>query len=216
MHDTVVKIRKRIQVRGFLDGLSVVASNRLQGGGLSKALAEPLSAQLESAARGAVRWLRAVDELVAQTDDGDDRDTQAGEVIFASRQLHVIFSELVGFLERAEDNLSDRDEVTHQETGYEREVAPFSRMESTRALREFLAERGGFTPRLAGEGGQVQADLLKLVYLVERLRDGNPKTADLYAMVVELLLDVRRHLLPAFREESHFLRGLEGLGAKTS
>jgi hypothetical protein len=49
-----------------------------------------------------------------------------------------------------------------------------------------------------------------VVYLEGRLdAEGVPKSGDLYAMVVELLLDARRHLEPAFVDGSPFLTGLK-------
>jgi hypothetical protein len=49
---------------------------------------------------------------------------------------------------------------------------------------------------------------MKVVYLEGRLQDQTPKPTDLYALVAELLLDCRRHLLSTFDDGSDFMKAL--------
>ncbi len=208
MHDTVNRIRKRIRDDGPRDDFAELFSQRLQEGGVSRALAEPLSAQVALLYQEAFRWLRAADRY-AQLEEGADPIPLLRQLHFASRHLAVALGATVPFLERAEDTLSEKEDVTHRESGYEREVAPFSRVDSTLDIRERFAKTPGFTVEAAGEAAQIAGDLLKVVYIEKRLRDGIPKPGDLYALVAEAVLDGRRHLHPAFTEGSAFMKGLK-------
>ena len=127
----------------------------------------------------------------------------------------TVLEDLIPFLERAEDALGERDEITHRESGYEREVAPFSRLESTQKFRDFLGSLG-FSTDAATAGAQVEADLMKVIYLETRLRRETPKPLDLYAMVTELGLDAERHLLTALKDGAEFMTGLERAAAQAS
>jgi len=206
MHDTVTKVRKRIREGVPEEGIPELFSVRLQGAGLSRALSEPLSVHLELLYLEAFRWLQLSDRAV----QGGASSQVLGELVFSCRHLQVVLQDLIPFLERAEDSLSEKDEITHRESSYEREVAPFSRLDSTQAFRGLLASLEGFTSEVASAGAQAEADLLKVVYLESRLRDQTPKPVDLYAMVVELVLDSRRHLHPAFDDNADFMKALTG------
>lgn len=200
MHDTVVKLRKRIRDEEAVPDSGQMASSRFQEGGLSRAISEPLSTQMEFLYLEAHRWQRLVRRLV-------DGDAEARvELYHSCRHIQVVLDQLIPFLERAEDSLSEREEITHRESSFEREVDPFSRLESTREFRELLSGTAG--AEAATSGAQAEADLLKVVYAVHRLQDQSPKPTDLYAMVSELLLDCRRHLRPAFADGSPFMKAI--------
>ena len=169
MHDTVNRIRKRIRDDGPRDDFAELFSQRLQEGGVSRALAEPLSAQVALLYQEAFRWLRAADRY-AQLEEGADPIPLLRQLHFASRHLAVALGATVPFLERAEDTLSEKEDVTHRESGYEREVAPFSRVDSTLDIRERFAKTPGFTVEAAGEAAQIAGDLLKVVY-IEKEKD---------------------------------------------
>ena len=205
MHDTVTRIRRLVREEPPRDAVGDVLSERLQTCGLSRALTDPLGAQFELLYRESHAWLRLAEVL-----EGGGADAQAtlGELLYVSRRIRMVLDDLLPFLERVEDNLSERDEITHRESAYEREVGPFSRLDSTQALRSYLASHASFGLDLASVGAQVQADLLKVIYLEKKLRETAPKPLDLFAMVVELLLDARRHLTPAFEEESSFMNAV--------
>lgn len=206
MHDTVTKVRKKILREAPREDVAAIVSERLQGAGLSRALAEPISSHLELLYVGAFGWSRTLLTAIDAGDVGNGAQAQA-ELLFASRHLAVVLGDLIPFLERAEDILSEREEITHRESHYEREVAPFSRFDSTEDIRSYFASRG-FAGDLATEGAQAAADLMKIVYLQGRLTEESPKPADLYALVAELVLDSRRHLQPLFTEGSPFLKQL--------
>lgn len=204
MHDTINKVRKRIREEAASDGVASLVSSRFQGAGLSRALSEPISTHLEHLYLEAHRWLR-----LAFRFEADAGDTGAlGEIYYSSQHVHEILKDLLPFLERAEDNLTEREEITHRESSYEREVSPFSRLDSTIAFRDALASNAAFSGETATLGAQLEADLLKVCYLESRLDKQAPKPVDLYAMVVELSLDGRRHLHPSFADGSPFMKAL--------
>lgn len=205
MHDTVTKIRKLIASGEPSADAAAVFSNGFQDGGLSKALSEPISTHLEVISGDALRWTRAAQKL---TSGAADTKTPLLEMLFASKRLASAVNALAPFVERAEENLEDHEEISHKESGYEKEVAPFSRIDSSKALRTYLQEHEDFTLEAAGMGAQIEADLMKIVYLEHRLRTRTPNAADLYAMVVELGLDSRRHLAPTLAEGSPFMAAL--------
>jgi hypothetical protein len=207
MHDTVAKIRKYIAAEGPQTGMGEVVARRFEEAGISRALTAPMASHIEAFYLEAHRWLR----LGIRFASGEDSGEVLGELVFSSRHLHTILADLPAFLERAEDNLTEREEITHRESAYEREIAPFSRLDSTRELREALAAKG-FDPETAGYGAQAEADLMKIVYLERRIRENPPKPADLNAMVVEMGLDIRRHLQPAFEDGSPFMTALRRAG----
>ncbi len=207
MHETVAKIRKLLREGDPLENFAELFSQRLQEGGLSRALSDPLAGHAQILYQEAFRWTRTADRLAAGA-EGEARSALLAQLHFSSRHVHNILGEVLPFLERAEDNLSEREEITHRESGYEREVAPFSRLDSTQAFRNFLSELPGFSSPLVTEGAQAEADLLKTVYLGSRTEAGISKPADLYALVVELTLDGRRHLLPTFADGSDFMTAL--------
>ena len=207
MHDTVTKLRRRIRDGGLQETAADLFSQRLQGGGLSRALSEPLSAHLEQLYTEAFNWIGIAGRAVEEKDE-ETRAGALGELVLSCRHLAVVLESLIPFLERAEDNLGEREEITHRESGYERDVVPFSRLESTNTFRAMLAAQRGFSSELASQGAQAEADLLKVLYLEFRLQSENPKPIDLYAMIAELLLDGRRHLQPTFAEGSDFMRAL--------
>jgi len=204
MHDTVAKVLKRIRSGPPWEDIGEMFSARMQGAGVSRALADPLCGHLELLYLEAFRWIQLTDTAVQESDPAT-----LTELVHSCRHLHLVLQDVAPFLERVEDTLSERDDITYHESGYEREVAPFSRLESTRTFREFLAAMPGGNAEIAATGAQTMADLLKVVHLELRLRDETPKPGDLYAMVVELLLDGRRHLLPAFADDSPFLNALK-------
>ena len=213
MHDTVAKIRRAIRDGVLFEGIPEMVSERLQAAGLARALAEPLGSHFEMAYREALRWTQLAQDL-AGTPESEPPAVAFRGLVYASEHLETILGDLVPFLERAEDSLGERDEITHRESAYEREVAPFGRLDSTQALREFLARRAGFSAELAGIGAQAEGDLMKLIYLEQRLRIETPKAGDLYAMVVELALDSKRHLIPAFSEGSSFLNAMKAAASQ--
>jgi sulfur carrier protein ThiS len=180
----------------------------LQENGVSRALAEPLSAQMARFYQEAFRWLRSVDKY-AQLAEGSDPAALLRQIQFTGRRVATVLDGVVPFLERAEDNLSENKEITHRESGYEREVAPFSRVDSTEDIRARFAATQGFSIASAAEGAQIAADLLKVIYIEKRVRDGIPKPADLYALVVEVVLDGRRHVAPGLAEGSEFMKALK-------
>lgn len=204
MHDTVNKVRKRILNEEPAEQAAALFSARFTDAGLSRALGEPLAAHLELLYLEAHRWLRAAFRLEGGTGEAE----LLAELMFASRNIREILDDLLPFLERAEDSLGERDDITHRESGYEREVAPFSRLDSTHALRDVLGAHAAFSGELATIGAQIEADLMKVVYLERRLADQVPKPSDLFAMVVELGLDGRRHIAPNLEESSTFLSAL--------
>jgi hypothetical protein len=59
-------------------------------------------------------------------------------------------------------------------------------------------------------GAQIEADLLKVIYLENRIDKQAVQPVDLHAMVVELGLDGRRHLVPNFADGSIFMKALSG------
>lgn len=208
MHDTVAKIHKQIQQGDLVSDFARLFSQRLQEeGGVARALAEPLADHVQILYREGFRWV-AMAEQLASLAEGEAAEPLLGELLFAARQIRTVVADVVPFLERVEDTLSERDEVTHRESGYEREVAPFSRLDSTRRFRDFLGGRDEFSGTAVSEGAQAEADLLKIVYMGNRIEAGVPKPGDLYALVMELLLDCRRHLQTAFDEDSAFLAAL--------
>lgn len=204
MHDTVAKVLKRIRSGPPWENIGELFSARMQEAGVSRALADPLSGHLELLYLEAFRWIQLTDAAIQE----DDAATLT-ELVHSCRHLHLVLQDVLPFLERVEDSLGEREDITHHESGYEREVAPFSRLESTRTFREFLAAMPGGNPEVAGTGAQAMADLLKVVHLELRIRDESPKPADLYALVVEMLLDGRRHLLSTFADDSKFLAALK-------
>ena len=205
MHETVSRIRRHLRDDRARDGVSDSASKRFQEAGLSRALSEPLAAQFELLYREAHAWLRLADAIKSGGPGTEDR---MNELLYVSRRIRMILDDAIPFLERAEDTLSEREEITHRESAYERDVVPFLRLESTQGFRSFLGERPEFGLELASTGAQLEADLLKIVYLETVLEDTSPKASDLYAMVMELLLDSRRHLAPGFEEGSPFMKAL--------
>jgi hypothetical protein len=211
MHDTINKVRKRVRDEVPSDGAATLISTRFQGAGLSRALSEPLSTHLEHLYFEAHRWLR-----LAIRFEADAGDTEAlGEIYYSSQNIHEILNDLLPFLERAEDNLSEREEITHRESSYEREVTPFSRLDSTLAFRDALASNAAFDGETSTLGAQVEADLLKVIYLEGRIAKEPPKPIDLYAMVVEVGLDGRRHLHPSFTDGSRFMKALSEAASRT-
>jgi hypothetical protein len=211
MHDTVVRTRKLVLQEEPHEDFADIFSQRLQEAGLSRALTEPLSAHLALLYQEAFRWLHVSFQLEALPADADPQSVFA-ELHFSSRQIRVALDNAIPFLERAEDNLSEKEEITHRESAYEREVAPFSRLESTQAFRDLLSARPEFSSALVGEGAQVQGDLLKILYMESRMRQGISKPGDLYALVAELVLDGRRHLIPALADGADFLQALGKAG----
>ena len=207
MHETVTKIRKQLREGEPLENFAELFSQRLQEGGLSRALSEPLADHVQVLYHEAFRWARTADRLAAGA-EGEALTALLAQLHFSSRHIHAILGEALPFLDRAEDNLSEREEITHRESGYEREVAPFSRLDSTQAFRDFLSGRPEFSGHLVTEGVQADSDLLKVVYVGNRAEQGITKPADLYALVVEMILDGRRHLLPSFAEGSEFMAAL--------
>jgi len=204
MHETINRVRKRIRDEEAAEGRAGLFSSRFQEAGLSRALGEPLSVHLDNLYLEAHRWLR----LAFRFED-DAGDTEAlGEIYYSCQGVHEILKDLLPFLERAEDNLTEREEITHRESGYEREVTPFSRLDSTLAFREALSANAAFDGETATQGAQVEADLLKVIYLESRIDKQAVKPVDLYAMVVELSLDGRRHLHPNFADGSNFMKAL--------
>lgn len=210
MHDTVARIRRQIRDEAALEGVGDLVSARLQGAGLSLALSEPLSAQIELLYLEAFRWLKQAQDLGAAPGVG------LAELYYASQHLYEVLGDLIPFLERAEDTLSEREEITHRESGYEREVAPFSRIESTQDLRRFLNGLEPFAIETASAGAVAEGDLMKVVYMAARLQDATPKPADLYAIVAELLLDSRRHLRPTFKTSAEFMTALQAAAHSVS
>jgi hypothetical protein len=208
MHETVNRIRKRIRDDSPKEDFADLFSQRLQENGVSRALAEPLSAQMALFYQEAFRWLRSVDKY-AQLAEGSDPAALLRQIQFTSRRLATVLDGVVPFLERAEDNLSENKEITHRESGYEREVAPFSRVDSTEDIRARFAATQGFALASAAEAAQIAADLLKVIYIEKRTRDGIPKPADLYALIVEVILDGRRHVAPGLTEGSEFMKALK-------
>jgi hypothetical protein len=205
MHETVTRVRRRIRDERPRDGVGESVSRRFQGTGISRALSEPLAAQFELLYRECHAWLRLAGSL---EEGGPNTEAVFGELLCVCRRVRMVLDDLVPFLERVEDNLGEREEITYRESAYEREVVPFSRLESTQALRSYLAAHPAFGIDLASVGAQIQADLLKIIYLEDRLWESAPKPFDLYAMVVELLLDARRHLSPGFEEGSPLLSAM--------
>lgn len=206
MHDTIKKVRKRIRDESASEGVGGLFSSRIQEAGLSRALSEPLSVHLEHLYLESHRWLRSAFRI-----EENAGDTEAmSELYYSSQHVHEVLDNLLPFLERAEDNLTERDEITHRESGYEREVTPFSRLDSTLAFRDALISNSAFDGDTATLGAQVEADLLKVIYLENRIDKEVPKPVDLYAMVVELSLDGRRHLHPNFTDGSNFMSALSG------
>ena len=211
MHETINRVRKRIRDEAASEGRAELFSSRFQEAGLSRALSEPLSVHLEHIYLETHSWLR-----LAFRFEGDAGDTEAlGELYYSSQSVHEILKDLLPFLERAEDSLSERDEITHRESGYEREVTPFSRLDSTLAFRNSLSANAAFDGETATLGAQVEADLLKVIYLENRIDKQAVQPVDLHAMVVELGLDGRRHLVPNFTDGSIFMKALSG-AASTS
>ncbi len=210
MHDTVSKVKNDLLKASPRDGFAEVFSERLQEAGISRALAEPLSAHAQMLYQEAYNWLQHAEALPGASEG--DRGRLFGELLFSSRHIRTVLANALPFLERAEDNLSEKEEITHRESGYEREVAPFSRLDATQPLRSFLAEHPSFSMALAGEAAQVEADLLKVMFMEDRIREGMPKPGDLYALVVELTLDARRHLVPVFEDGSDFMQALRKAG----
>lgn len=208
MHETVNRIRKRIRDDGPQEDFADLFSQRLQESGVSRALAEPLSAQMALLYKESFGWLRAVDKY-ARPAENPDPAPLLRQIQFVGRRLAVVIDGAVPFLERAEDNLGGKEEITHRESGYEREVAPFSRVDSTEDIRARFAATPGFSIVSAAEGAQIAADLLKVVYIEKRVRDGISKPADLYALVVEVILDARRHMTPGLAEGSEFMKALK-------
>lgn len=204
MHDTVNKVYRRIREESIRDGVALTTAMRLESADLSRALTQPLSAHLEVLYQDAFRWIQFATRAVDQPGDGN----LLGELAFASVKIHETLEELEPFLERAEDILSERDEITHRESSYDREVAPFSRLETSVALRDRLATVSQMSDEDAAAGAQALGDLLKVVYLENAMREGSPKPIDLYAMTAELGLDARRHLMPTFNPKGSFVRSL--------
>ena len=205
MHEVVTRIRRLVRDERPRDGVTETVSGRLQTAGLSRALSEPLAAQFELLYRETHAWLRLSDTA---KNGGTLTADQLNELLYVSRRIRMILDDVVPFLERAEDSLSEREEITHRESAYERDVVPFSRLESTQGFRTFLADRPEFGLELASTGAQVEADLLKIIHLETVLQDTAPKPSDLYAMVMELLLDARRHIAPALEDGSAFMKAL--------
>jgi len=205
MHETVTRVRRQIRDDRPRDGVPDAASQRFQGAGLSRALSEPMAAQFDLLYREAYAWLRLVDAIKA---GGTGTEERMNELLYVSRRIRMILDDAIPFLERAEDILSEKEEITHRESAYERDVVPFSRLESTQGFRSFLSERPEFGLELASTGAQLEADLLKIVYLESVLETDSPKPSDLYAMVMELLLDARRHLAPGFEDGSPFMKAM--------
>jgi hypothetical protein len=204
MHETVTKLRAHIRNEAPTQGVAGLVSRRLQEITIARALAEPLSGHFENLYLEAYRWLRFSDRLLSE-DDTAARARLFGELMFASRHIRVSLGELPAFWERVEDNLSERDEVTHRESAFEREVAPFNRLDSIRPFRDLLVEKAGFSLEAASDGAQAEADLLKVVYTTRRLEAEALKAFDAYALAAEMVLDARRHLIPAFTDGSRFL-----------
>ena len=206
MHDTINKVRKRILDEAASEGAAGLFSSHMQGAGLSRALSEPLAVHLEHLYLETHRWLR-----IAFRIEENAGDTEAlRELYYSSQHVPEILGDLLPFLARAEDNLTERDEITHRESGYEREVTPFSRLDSTLAFRDALISNSAFDGDTATLGAQVEADLLKVIYLASQIDKDAPKPIDLYAMVVELGLDGRRHLHPNFADGGNFMGALSG------
>jgi len=205
MHDHVVKAWKWAKDH-TPHSPGMVLSGRLEHHKISRAMTTPISSQFNGLYEEVLRWLRLSDRLVNHPDD--DPASVMGELWFSCRHLHVVLSDLQGFFERIEDNLADNEDITHLESKYDRDVSHFSKLASTEPLRTFLEQRAGFTAALAGEGAQVQGDLLKVVFMANHLAADTPKPTDLYAMMAELVMDTRHHLLPAFADGSPFMKAL--------
>src|SRR6185503_12380202 len=171
MHETVTRTRRHVRDDRAKDGLSDSVSKRFQEAGLSRALSEPLAAQFENLYREAHAWLRLADAVKS---GGSGTDERMNELLYVSRRIRMILDDAIPFLERAEDTLSEKDEITHRESAYERDVVPFSRLESTQGFRSFLTERLEFGLELASTGAQLEADLLKIVYLESVLETDSP------------------------------------------
>ena len=204
MHDHVVRARKAVHQDSPESEIHKALVQRLEAGGLSRAMAAPLSQYFAQVHMEAIRWLRHAEAF----SDGREGPEALGEILFASRHIHVVLQDFQGFVERAEDLLSQNDEVTHKETKYERDVSHFSKLESTAALRNALVESAGFEKMTAIEAGRLEGDLLKVVYLGMRTLKEMPKIADLHSMMMELNLDIRRHLMPGFEDKSEFMTAL--------
>jgi len=206
MHDTVRKVRKRVQDGQAPAAVVPVVSGRLQETGIPRALADPLAAYAESAMLESFRWLGLAARVAAGADPSA-RPTLLGDLIMSSRHLAIVFANLDPFLERVEDNLIDHEDTTHRENKYERDVAPFSKVAATAEFRTALEDMG-IPPEIAMEAAQVEADLLKLIHLEGRLRESAPAPGDMSAMISEWRLDLRHHIGPAFGDGSRYLRAL--------
>lgn len=203
MHDHVTKAWKRVQDQSPPNP-GLVLSGRLENAKISRALTTPITSQFNGFYEEVLRWLRLSDRL---TNAPEDPVSVMGELWFSCRHLHVVLTDLLGFFERIEDNLADDDDITHLESKYDREVSHFSKLASTQELRTYL-ETHGFDSDIAGEAAQIEGDLLKIVYMLNRLADDVPKPTDLYAMMAEFVMDTRHHLLPRFADGSPFMKAL--------
>ena len=198
MHNTVKAVRKRLDAEEPQTGVSDLVSRRFREGGMSRAITDPLAAHFELLYLEAHLWLRLASL--------GEKQGLAG-LAASSHRIRTVLEDLAPFLDRAEDVLGERDEITYRESSYEREVGPFSRLDSTQEFKDFLISLE-FSTDATLAGAQVESDLMKVVYLEGRLRNEAVKPSDLYAMVTELGLDAERHLVPAFEEEGEFMRAL--------
>ncbi|NNF06839.1 MAG: hypothetical protein HKN21_08760 [Candidatus Eisenbacteria bacterium] len=206
MHDTVAKTRRYLIKEGLVSGVAPMLSKTLQDAAVSRAIAEPLSKNFEHVYEESHRWLKFAAHL---TDTSDEAGDTFRSMSFASRHLYGYLEDLVTFLERAEDHLEERDDITHRESPYEREVAPFSRVASTEPFRDALEKKFGFDAEVASDAARIEGDLLKVIYLVRRLGKTPATAADVLGMVQELNLDARRHLLPNLKTGSKVLEAMD-------
>jgi len=204
MHDHIIKTWKKVQERSPQNA-GLVLSGRLENQKISRALTTPISSQFSGFYEEVSRWLRLSDRVLK---DSEDPASVLGELWFSSRHLHVVLHDMVPFFERIEDNLAENKEITHLESKYDREVSHFSKVASTQPFREYLAHHSGFSAALAGDGAQIQGDLLKIIYMINRLADDVPKPTDLYTITAEFVMDARHHLLPGFEDGSPFMKAL--------
>lgn len=212
MHDHIVKTWKWVKEQTPRNA-GMILSGRLEHHKISRALTTPISSQYNGFYEEVLRWLRLSDRLVAEVES--DPASLLGEIWFSCRHLHVVLTDLQGFFERIEDNLADNEDITHLESKYDRDVSHFSKLASTLPFREYLEHKAGFSGPLAGEGAQIQGDLLKMVFMANRLADDVPKPTDLYAMTAEFVMDTRHHLLPGFADGSPFMKALRKATERT-
>jgi len=206
MHDHETRVRKLLK-KPSPEDVQILVKGRLEEGSVSRALALPTSRGLANLYQEAFRWLRLAEQVVYPP-AGESAGSILGEILFSSRHIHLLLTDLLPFLERVEDNLGSQEDVTHTETKYEREVGHFSRLDSTKVWGDFLGGPAGLSTEVVSDGVRVEGDLMKVIYLEYRLRKEMPAPGILHAMMSEITLDVDRHLLPALEDGSAFLKGL--------